>query len=296
MRLRGEFELTVVDAATGIVTAKRNFPNLVTNVGLEYWARRDYGGFSCVVGTGTNLPSAQDTSLQHKVAETGIGVSMSSGSSSASPYEAYNIFTGRFNAGTISTTISEIGVNMTAVDQLWCRQRILDDQGQPSAIAVLPNEYLDVAYTLYYYPNLTDLSFTFNMDGVAYSCVSRHARAPRTASTMSENHAIYRVHKIEAAYSTQQLGDITGEPSGAYVSGNAIGGYLQYDAGQRFTRSDMVTMDLSNYNVDGGIGSILVSDYYGLFYRQISFSPKLPKDANTVIRLVFSDTVSRYST
>lgn len=184
---------------------------------------------------------------------------------------------------------------MMAVNQLWCRQRILDEHGNPSSISVLPNEYLDVTYTLYYYPNLSDLSFTFEMDGVTYTCISRHARAPRTASNMGEDHCKYRVHQIIGAYATQQLGAITGEPSGVPEEGVAIGSLMPYDAGNRFTRSDIVELGLTSWNVSGGIGSLLVGDFYGLFYRQISFTPKLPKDANTVIRLVFSDTVSRYT-
>lgn len=293
--VRGEFELSVVKADSGVVVRKVNFPNLITDIGLENWAR-GWSSPYCQVGTGASTPAATDTSLVQGIAQTQMG--LASGSAGTPPdYAVTQRYTCRFDAGTISNNISEIGVRMGAGGSVWCRQRILDEYGEPSSITVLSNEYLDVAYTVYFYPNLQDNVFTFAMDGVTYSCVSRHARGAQLASNANTRTYItnYCQHTILSVFSTQQLGDITGEPGGTAVTGGAIGVLAPYDYSRRFSRSDVVKLELAVYNVDGGIGSMLVADYFGLFYRQLSFNPKLPKDQNTVMELQFSDTISRHS-
>lgn len=298
-KLRGEFHLRVINAETSELRDERRFDNLIVDVGLERWARGwpNAANFVCVVGTGNSAPLPSNSALDNRVASVDIVVS-SGGAKGAPNYEVYQRFTGRFPAGTFNgTNLSEIGIMHNGGVLLWCRQLILDEHGNPSTITVLQNEYLDVSYTLYDYPNLQDVPFSFEMDGVMYNCVSRCAEAGRFhVSVTGGNYLFYnQAPQTQTYYATQTLGDITSRPAGTSVSGYLQGSHLAWDAAKPYTRTYELVIPQNTGNVSGGIGSIFLVDFYGPHARQISFDPVLPKDANTQITLIFSNTVSRYT-
>lgn len=293
-KVAGQFHLRVINANTGNVRHELIFNNLVVNIGLEYYARGwpNNTYFSCVVGTGTNVPDVSDTTLGNRIAKTNLAYS--STTITGAPYYArQQKFTGRFNAGAISNTITEIGVVGRDTDIMWCRQLILDEQGNPSTVTVLPNEYLDVTYTLYTYPNLQDKVFSLNMDGVTYNCVSRLALAARNFTSGQ----VMNISPVQGqnVFSTQTLGGITGQPTGTNVGFGTLASNLAWDAAYPYSRSCSLTLGLNVGNVSGGIGSMLIADRSGWFYHQISFDPVLPKDNTVQMTLIFSDTVSMYS-
>lgn len=295
-KVAGHFHLRVVNAETGAVRQEREFDNLVTDIGLEYYARGwPNTDFSCVVGSGTNEPNVQDTTLGNIIAKTGI--SLTTGAIGGAPdYVRSQKLSGRFAAGAISGTITEIGVVHSILNILWCRQLILDEQGNPTSLTVLDNEFLDVTYTLYTYPNLQDKTFLFVMDGVTYNCTSRLALAARSGYAVSGSFFInIYLAQLQNVFSTQQLGDITGQPGGTSVAAGIIASSLPWDASAPHSRESSLTMALNQANVQGGIGSMLLVDREGPFYHQISFNPVLPKDNTVKMTLIFSDTVSRYS-
>lgn len=293
-KLAGHFHLRVVDKDTGVVTKEASFGNLVTNLGLRRYAQRGAGPYTIVVGTGTATPTVEDTTLANLIATSptaNFNPLRSNGADGL--YSFTSTFSVRFAAGRIANTISEIG--LMAGDVLWSRQLILDERGDPSTITVLQNEYLDVTYSMTVYPNLDDIQFSFEMNGITYTCVSRHAMGASISpiNGFSVSSPVVNLRKV---YSTQTLGSIASEPAGTSVSGTTTCTFLSWDASTPYTSRYTITMGQGSYNVAGGVGSLLLGfSSSTAFYRQISFDPVLPKNNSTIITLTFSETVSRYS-
>lgn len=296
--ISGEFHLKVVDSLSGKVTKERKFKNLILNSGLVQWAKGNPGGgaMQCNVGVGTTPPLVTDTSLQSQIAVTNFENRVTTTIPEAPTYRISKKSTCRFAAGAISNTITEIGVRYaSAGNAQLCRQLILNESGEVSALAVLPNEYLDVTYVLWYYPNIEDILFSFVMDGVTYNCTSRLSDATR--AHVADSTSVWQATTIivKDCYAIQTLGDITQKPQGVSVSGSAMSTMLAYDDSKPYSWQSSVTLGLSAYNTGSGIGSLYLEDYSGLFARQINFSPVLPKDANTELTLVFADSIGRYT-
>lgn len=294
--LRGEFYLRVVDAKTGNTRAERRFQNVITNVGLEQFAKGNPGGgaMQIAVGTGTGAPDVMDTALSNQLARINVG-SQGTSNPVAPLYEYSASIGGRFAAGAISNTITEIGVFYYS-GVMWCRQLILDEQGNPSSLTVLSNEYLDATYTLWYYPPLQDKTFSFVMNGVTYNCVSRCALLPRYGNFSLSFINAGASFQMQSAYATQELGAVTSYPSGTAYGSPVTSDFSHGGASAPYTWNGSVTLALNNFNVpDGGIGSILVSHRGSMPASQISFTPKLPKSATVEMTLSFSQTIGRYT-
>lgn len=309
--LSGHFDLRVYDANTGALTKSRSFRNLITNQGLIGYCslNPNFGTTYFCVGNGTNAPSVDDTILGNFIAKTNGSVFTWQGSQPVAPdYVSSTKGTARFAAGTFDgTTITEVGVtNSQNTNPVFSRALILDDAGNPTSLTILANEYLDITYTLYYHPDLTDSHFSFAMDGVTYNCTARAAFVNRTAFANAGYGVPLRRGPIiiNYVYNTQELGAITAEP--VYSGGGRIAipapssqNDVAYSAETPYSHAAQQTIALAQGNFEGGIGAMVVgySSYYsyGLTTStQIAFSPKLPKDANTEMTFVLQKTVSRW--
>ena len=308
--ISGHFDLKVYDAYTGKLTNSRSFPNLITNQGLiAYCGGGNIGDFvydiyACV-GNGTSTPTPEDTTLASHLKNSNkvsSGTWKSLIAPTAPDWISGVSCTVRFNAGTFDgTTITEIGItNGKSNNPVWCRALILDEQGQPSAIVVLANEYLDVTYTLYYHPKLDDTEFQFQMDGVTYNCIARTAFVSSQAFYL--NYPLMGPYfSFGAVYNTQTLGDVTGEPvysSGGRITLNIPPSSVAYSSETPYTFRRKFNLALSQGNFDGGIGAALVrsTTINGMNPQtQISFTPKLPKDANTEMSFTLARTMARWT-
>ena len=310
----GRFDIRVYDANTGRLTKSRSFPNLITNQGLASYCGAAPSFFSSriCVGDGTATPAVTDTQLNHFIAssdtELGGGIfNGGHGNNGAPDYISWTKGTARFNAGRFNgTTITEVGVtNWNADSPVFSRALILDEHGNPSSVVILANEYFDVTYTLFYHPDLTDTQFSFEMNGVTYNCVARACSVAQSAFANSGNTSplVAGVLSVYLVTNSQTLGDITGVP--IYGPGGAIdfqgrnGAMVPYSTDTPYTHRSNVLLGLTDGNFEGGIGSMTMGPnlYYpgGITsYTQVSFTPKLPKDANTEITLTLAKTVSRY--
>lgn len=291
--IAGYFHLVKRDAQTGNIKQELRFPNLITNLGLETFAKGTGGAWYCAVGKGTAAPNVQDTSLTNEVARRNLA---NAGTTNpVAPDYAYSASSScRFAAGIISTTITEIGIFSAGGSILWSRQIIVDENNVPVALTVLPNEYLDVTYTLWYYPPLQDWSGSFVMQGVTYNYTARSTRLPfmfYSPAFVTSGAAFQN----NGAYETQTLGDITSAPAGTgYGDNGIISNYTWGGAGEPFTWYGTINIGLNQLNVPGGIGSIVMNHRTSMPAAQFSFTPKLPKDSNTTMTLTFSRSVARY--
>lgn len=317
-KVSGHFTLLKYNADTGGLVETRDFDNLITDWGLmEYCKRTNTLTYPrACVGVGTAEPTVEDTTLESFVAASDSRYYDHGGQSFNTPqspdYISTVTDTVRFNAGTFDgTNLTEVGVCApNSPYNVWCRALILDEQGQPSSITVLNNEYLDVRYILRFHPDLNDGAFSFEMDGITYNCTTRIANATRNVLRYSGYGAPLRPHQIrvEAVYnSTSTLGPVTGIP--IYSSGGTIG-LTGMDNGTNiawssehpfslFTRQTM-PLNYGNFSDGKGIGCMLVkyrySDESGIQPQtQIQITPPLPKNVNAEFTFVFGHTIGRWT-
>lgn len=161
------------------------FDNLITNQGLNR-VGTDFFAERLFIGTGTAPPAVTDTKLGTFLNYT-QGFAPSQNWNAAilrggpPEYWVQGAGTWRFNAGAATGTLTEVGVGwfepggFTAPNhRVSSRALIVDSGGSPISITVLPDEYLDVTYSLRYYPYVgPDVVQTVVISGVNYTFTTR---------------------------------------------------------------------------------------------------------------------------
>lgn len=164
--LAGRYKFIRSKASSGEVAEESPWSdNLVTNTGKNKFLNINNGSgsqccFHCVIGTGTSPPAVTDTVLSAYKA----GVNSNAGTQSwtqtksltAPPYKIVLTYRWRFGLGVAAGNITEVGVaisdtvfeSMSASTQLFSRALVRDAAGNPTAVTVLEDEYLDVIYEL----------------------------------------------------------------------------------------------------------------------------------------------------
>lgn len=178
LRLGGRFRLvTSKDAeCKQVVKDTGFFDNLITNTGLNRIGEVTTNSTSSVasfrglcgrfvVGSGSAEPQFTDTALQNPVAFASDNVVLDSESSN---YERgwYEITVRhQFGQGQAVGNLSEIGIQHTSASgPLWSRALILDGQGNPTTITVLPDDFLTCYYTLRIMIPKEDAVFNIDVD------------------------------------------------------------------------------------------------------------------------------------
>lgn len=267
------------------------FDNLVVDAGLNRMGSFDGCLSFAMVGSGNAAPLPTNTTLQSQVGNT-ESITVDTNGSNASPRYGWRRRTFRFAAGAAAGNLSEVGVGWSSTN-ITSRALILDGSGNPTTITVLPDEVLDVTYEFRVYFSEADSSFNVTISGVTYACVLRPAIV-NSPSYGAQYGNVISVNTFSGssqprAFETDVLGSITGEPAGtgsslainnaAYVAGN-------------FYKDCTLTADLNIANFTTGIGSLRIDNTLAKY--QVSFSPKIPKDATKKLTLSVRTTWSRH--
>lgn len=151
------------------------FPNLITNVGMDRVGTVSSGPDSIstfrslcgrfVVGSGQTPPTFADTALQAPVAFASgdVGLVGQSSNYARGWYEITVSY--QFGQGVAAGNLSEIGIQSgSASGPLWSRALILDGNGNPTTITVLPSDFLTCYYTLRIMIPQEDQILNFNAD------------------------------------------------------------------------------------------------------------------------------------
>ena len=161
------------------------FDNLITNQGLNR-VGTDVFGDKIFVGTGTATPAVSNTQLGTYLNYTDTpapslywNAAILQGGSP--DYWVQGAGTWRFAAGTATGTLTEVGIGWfttppytAANHRVSSRALIVDSGGSPISITVLADEYLDVTYSLRYYPYVgSDVVQTVVISGVTYTFTTR---------------------------------------------------------------------------------------------------------------------------
>lgn len=217
------------------------FHNLVTNLGLnQMWSVGQYQPgvagqqfqYGCV-GTGSTTPTVNDIALAAYTTKSNIGGASTTGYVAATgtlgqpgytaPYW-YLRKTWTFPTGTAAGNLTEVGnfPNSQFSDHpentyLYSRALILDSDGNPTSITVLSDEVLTVTWELRYYLDVSDHSFSFNLNGSPITGVYRLDDISNTplrsdgypiSSSLQYNHC---------SLFSGDIGAVTGRPSGTIL-------------------------------------------------------------------------------
>lgn len=285
--LGGYYKLAAVNADTGETRELTDwFPNLITDAGLERIANGACYN-TAYVGSDQTTPNVNNTTLGAPVASTNTVMTTNRGAQSVAPWYGWHRRTWRFPMGAAAGNLSEVGVGWPP-SNVFSRSLILDTNGDPTTITVLPNEFLDVTYELRLYPPTEDEVAQIVIDGVLHDCVIRAAGVASSdmwTPFVGDFGFLFAYTGVASSAITLyqgNIGSITGTPTGTQ-SNSAQASYHPYSAGSH-TRTAFATYGLDSANF-GGVGAMLFYSTLGTY--QISFDPKIVKDNTRTLRLDF---------
>lgn len=161
-------------------TLKQETPwsrNLVLNSGLSMLAEQSNSGISeLFIGTGSSVPVPEQTQLDKSLASTTNVIDNKGGRHTVLPYYlwARNVF--RFAQGAAKGNITEMGLGRKVTSdtyRLFNRVLVRDMLGEPTAITVLDDEYLEVTVEIrMYFPDT--ISGQFNLVDKKGGIISTH--------------------------------------------------------------------------------------------------------------------------
>jgi len=271
------------------------FENLITNGGLDRMGDQSDWLTFCQVGSGSVDPTFAGSTLTNRVAGTSNSPSTVSGSQASSPYFTWRRNVYRFNAGTATGNLSEIGIGWASSGGLFSWSLIKDTDGSPTTITIQSDEILDVTYEVRMYPITTDSTGVLNIAGTDYNYIVRAANVTSNNNTtgweIAQNGTSARsVGGGTGATRTGEgsIGLITGSSGGAV---NRDGGSTSAYVAGSYENTAQFTWNIGSSNFATGIGSIRWIHGWGNF--QIGFTPKVPKTNTDVFTITVKHTWAR---
>ena len=315
-RFQGEYTLTRRKADTEeIVQVVGPFHNLITDYGLDTVGTVAFKEY-VYVGTGTTPPAVSNTKMAAFLASVASpapgGAWQGSLLRGGSPdHWVQGSGTYRFPAGAAAGNITEVGIgrgNTLANHMVCSRALVVDGGGSPISITVLADEYLDVTYSLRYYPYTgADVVQTLNLSGTNYTITTR-ALGVTTASMSATSDTGYMAWLGFQEFST---GTAIGTPpslapitSTDLVNKGTVGSIVctanPYVSGS-YTATGVIRAGLTEANLTYGIRGMVsrpgVTTPAGRFFTgvfQSTISPAILKDSTKVLQFGASISWSRY--
>lgn len=286
---KGHYKLETLDANGNVTRSTDWMPNLILDQGLlRMGANSDYLNV-CSVGSGVSTPQSSNTSLQAKIAQSSTVSDVVNGAQAEAPYYAYSRRTFTFAAGSVAGLVGELAVGWGGNDgQLFSRALVRNANGMPQAIPVLVDETLRVTYEHRYYPLLTDATGVITISGPIggqYEYII-HPSMVSTATQWTANNAQNNGSRLSVTAYNGEIGGITEQPSGNRLTMSGVTGTVSGT-----TATFAHSYENPNLNVSGGIRSLMFAMGNGAW--QIQFTPAIPKDADSSLRLQFSHTWGR---
>lgn len=289
-QVQGVFKLSKGNLNTNEEQHLTTFNNLILNNGLDLLFTSSYIyqiPSTCNIGVGTAEPAVTDTSLtKHRFSNSST---MPTTTGNVSGIYQWIAFKYRFNPN-IAGTYTEIGVG-TSSNNLFSKSLIKDSNGNPIAITLLSDEYLDVTYEIRFYINTAETTITnFNLGKSVHTLNTKAANinSVRTVSALSLDY----LTNAFALYSGPVNASNTGRPSGSFSYASSIT-YFSYVNGS-FERSYRAIFDLNNGVNSWPIKSALIDlELFGSF--QTEFIPDIIKTSSERLTLDFKISLGRYT-
>lgn len=295
-RVSGRFMIEKILPGGERVVAADWFENLVTDNGLDALASVNASELVlyCGAGAGTTPPSNGDSALQSALGSRSSPATQVTGPTTTLVDHTFLRCVYTFAIGAVVGNVAEIGTfSATTGGTMFSRALIKDTGGNPTTVTVLADEQLVVTYELRKYPPLTDHSGTISItvDGVPtnYNYTIRAANFNTDLASYWAAMRPFTAWNVNAyASEAGTLAAIGGQPAGGVQqSSRAVAAYTPGS----FYRDATFTWGIGTANFATGIGTIAFGDVTnystgGAGY-QISFSPKLPKNATRTLALPF---------
>lgn len=286
--VRGRYKLEAVNAGDGRRRFLAEFPNLITNVGLDRIAVASSGNYlqNCYVGSGNTAPTFADTALVALVASTATLQATTTTAQASSPYFGTRANTYRFAQGAAAGNLAEIGIGNTSTN-LFSRALILDGGGSPTTITVLSSEFLDCTYTFECIVPLSDVTGSVTIAGVAYAYTLRAMQSTLAAVWAVASAGSPAAFQTNLSVYSGAIGAITSSPGGTAASADS-NVTASYTPGSLIL-SNTATWGLNSANF--GAGGITAASFSssstvnGIGAYQWSFTPFIPKDATKILTL-----------
>ena len=271
---------------------KTEFKNLIVDQGLNNAASTEINNLvsRCKVGSSSDIPTTSDTSLGQPAGfSIPVATSFYSHSSGNPVWYTYGRFTYTFPVGAVTGDLREIGF-FDSSGNMFSRALIKDGVGNPTTVTILADEQLFVTYEVRKYPAETDQTGTFVLAINGVDTSFSYTARPALINTISSSNYWYGSHQLGvdtnvAAYESQALGTVTGNPMGTAVAG--LGVIDTYVAGS-FKSTLNCIFDPSVANFTNGIGSMMLCNGF-----QVSFTPAIPKNSDRRLILPLSTVYSR---
>lgn len=307
------FKMVVRKADTDeIVRETPEFHNLVLTTGL---ARMSTGTWidRCCVGTGNSTPVALQVALDSFLASTttpASGVVDSGGIQVATaPYYWFGRRTWRFDVGTATGNISEIGLGWGNTT-LWNRALVKDAEGNPTTITVLADEYLDVISEVRIYPQ--ESTGTFNLVDKTGNIISTHNFVALPRFSSATGGAAWKPVKVQYATNGSMsnsvfgigIGEIPTIPTGYVTTQFNTGGLTHLGMSSGLKASKTIPSSEANIGnhksfTSGLYGLMCGSDFNGSLDVSCGYnwevSPAIPKNAETILTYSFTLTWGNYA-
>ncbi len=274
-----------------IYTDKRGllakFDNIFLDQGLNALGTSSMPAYVWV-GSGNTVPLPTNTTLANLVAKTAGGsprIATTVGVNGTTPYYTWLRQGFRFSAGTATGNLSEVGLGDNYI--LFTRALIKDANGVPTTLTILPDEILDISYTVRIYAPTEDVTGSITLGGNlggTYSYVMRASAVTTSGHLSPINWAASRASTYAGAATvyTGPIGTITQSPSGS--SENVSTTNLEY-INNSYKGRAVVFSSTTQGNLAGGIKSIKYTLGWGSY--QIEFTPAIPKTNLDVLNLTF---------
>lgn len=291
------------------------FSNLITDWGFQRIGPGTCNSNAIYVGSGTAPASVLDVRLGTFVARSTVdqGGPVVARDPTGLEHWSQTSFTKRFNVGIATGTLTEVGfgnegdLTPSPAYALFSRALIVDSGGSPVAITVLPDEYLDVTYTLRVYPPLADNTSIINISGTSHTIVSRGLSFPASVAvgtTYMRSRWGFAGQAAPQNNTTIYSGTAAGTPPAlaAITASNMLNLGPQNTAGT-ITKTSLhptvtctSTWGLADGNLPYGIrglsGNIASG---GLMYRfQATVTPGIAKDATKILSFGFTYSYARH--
>lgn len=195
-KVGARFKFITRKASTNKITKETDwFHNIVLDSGLAQMSQGTWVN-RCCVGTGNSEPVATQTQLDSFVASTTTVQDPATGMQITTlPYYLFVRRAYRFGGGVAAGNISEVGLGW-ANNALWNRALIRDNNGNPTTITVLPDEFLDVIAEIRSYPQ-ESISGSFNFLNKAGAVISTHNYSGRAFYTLPQHtYSAFKMNSI----------------------------------------------------------------------------------------------------
>lgn len=306
VRLGGRFRAVVSKDAEckQVVEDTGFFDNLITNTGMNRVGEvttnasisiRSFRSLcgSFVVGSGSAEPQFTDTALQNPVAfATGDPVLISQSSSYERGWYEISV-QHQFEQGRAAGNLSEIGIQHTSASgPLWSRALILDGQGNPTTITVLPDDYLTCYYTLRIMIPKEDAVFNidvdYDADGIVPTAVTGRPLAA-DSSSMTQGWGLQTAVTSSASAHLQFYTGGLGAPTAVNPLGSPIGSLTSsFSVIPYITDSFERYVTRTNGPNEHNSQELRTARLYALMgCWQIEFNPPLQKNNTQTMQVTF---------